>query len=419
VVQTERLDARTTAGRRAGIPPRRKHVHLWFPDLHAKGGIQVYSTFFLRALVELFPELRLTVVVKNDPLGATQPWLERRARVVRTGHWPRELRTAAFSSRLAVEYLRDLPALVICGHLNFTGAAYWLRRATGVPYWAIAHGVEAWNLRSDRVRRAVCAADRIISVSHYTADRLVAEQGVPAGRVSILPNTFDPELFRPGPKPAQLLQRYRLSPNARVIMTVARLHYDERYKGYAQIIKALPTIRHYVPDVHYLVIGSGNDRQRIERLIDQHRLRDHVTLAGFVPDAELPDHYRLCDVFAMPSKKEGFGIVYLEALSCGKPVLAGNRDGALDALCGGELGVLVDPDDPQAIGGALIEMLQGSHPLAILKDPERLRRRVIEEFAPRHFAEKLKALCLGYGPCRQEATDASDAACSGNLERAT
>ena len=119
-------------------------------------------------------------------------------------------------------------------------------------------------------------------------------------------------------------------------------------------------------------------------------LQDCVTLAGFIPDEELNDHYNLCDVFAMPSKGEGFGIVYLEALACGKPVLAGNCDGALDALNLGELGVLVDPDDVQTIAQYLIEILQQNHSNNLIYQPELLRQKVIEYFGFERFQQTLK-----------------------------
>lgn len=84
-----------------------------------------------------------------------------------------------------------------------------------------------------------------------------------------------------------------------------------------------------------------------------------MTFAGRVPAEELADHYRLCDVFAMPSTGEGFGIVFLEAMACGKPVIGGTRDAAVDALRHGELGVLVDPEDPVQLRDALIAVLVG------------------------------------------------------------
>lgn len=91
----------------------------------------------------------------------------------------------------------------------------------------------------------------------------------------------------------------------------------------------------------------------------------------------------------MPSKGEGFGIVYLEALACGKPTLGGNQDGAIDPLCQGELGVLVNPDDTQEIAQTLIQILQGTYPHPLLYQPEVLRQKVIERFGFEHFEQTL------------------------------
>jgi glycosyltransferase involved in cell wall biosynthesis len=140
------------------------------------------------------------------------------------------------------------------------------------------------------------------------------------------------------------------------------------------------------------MVGKGSDRPRIEQLINQLNLQDCVTLTGFVPDDELCAHYNLCDVFALPSKSEGFGIVYLEALACGKPTLGGNQDGAIDALCHGELGVLVDPDDVGAITQTLIQILQGTYLHPILYKPGILRQKVIDNFGFERFKKTLAEL---------------------------
>jgi phosphatidyl-myo-inositol dimannoside synthase len=173
---------------------------------------------------------------------------------------------------------------------------------------------------------------------------------------------------------------------------VARLESSEQYKGYDQILRALPTIRAQIPDVHYILVGKGSDRPRIEQTIADLKLQDCVTLAGFIPDEELCDHYNLCDVFAMPSKGEGFGIVYLEALACGKPTLGGDRDGAIDALCNGELGVLVNPDDVDVIAQTLSQMLQKTYPHPLLYQPQALRERVIATFGFKQFQQTLQKL---------------------------
>lgn len=374
-------------------PSHRTRIHLWFPDIFGfKGGIQVYSAFLLEAICQSFPEFDYSVFLKHDqaaPPGEFGQNGQPSPRLHFSGKWPAGLRTSAFAAQIITSALQHPPDLIIATHLHFTPAACWLKQLRGIPYWAIAHGVEAWGVQRPRLQKSLQLADRILSVSNYTRERLLAEQQLDPAKISRLPNTFDASRFRIGPKPPYLLERYGLSPQQPLILTVARLVASEQYKGYVSILRAMPEIVRHIPDVHYLIVGQGNDRPHIEQLVADLGLAGRVTLTGYVPDQELCDHYNLCNVFAMPSKREGFGIVYLEALACGKPTLAGNKDGAIDALCNGELGVLVDPDNVDAIAPALIEILRGnfSHPL--LYRPEALRQKVTETYGFSRFKEKL------------------------------
>jgi glycosyltransferase involved in cell wall biosynthesis len=211
------------------------------------------------------------------------------------------------------------------------------------------------------LQTALHHADRILAVSNYTRDRLLKEQNLDPHKIPILPNTFDHHLWKINQKPDYLLKRYRLDRQQPIILTVSRLSSDEPYKGYNKILDALPQIRALIPNIHYIIVGKGDDEPRLKEFIERHQLQDCVTLAGFIPDSELKDYYNLCDLFALPSKGEGFGIVYLEALACGKPILGGDRDGAIDALCQGKLGVLVNPDDLNAIAQTSIRILQGNY----------------------------------------------------------
>ncbi|MGK7928228.1 MAG: glycosyltransferase [Spirulina sp.] len=368
-------------------------IHLWFPNIFEfKGGIQVYSAFLLQALQELYPQKEYDVFLKHDRRSLPHiPYLEK-TRFHFSGTVPLTFRTFNFAAQLAKHCLRHRPDLIIASHANFAVLADQIQRFLGIPYWTIAHGTEVWNVKKPSLRKALQRADRILAVSNYTRDRLLAEQDLNPERVCLLPNTFDAEGFTIAPKPDYLLQRYHLSAEQPIILTVARLDSTQQYKGYDEILQGLPKIRAAIPNVHYLLVGKGDDRDRIEDLVDSLNLQDCVTLTGFVPDEELCDHYNLCDVFAMPSRGEGFGIVYLEALACGKPVLGGNRDGAIDALCDGKLGVLVDPEDPEAIAGSLIEILQKNTANPILYQPEMLRSQVVEIYGFERFKETLAQL---------------------------
>lgn len=368
-------------------------IHLCFPNiLEFKGGIQTYSLFFIQALQSLYPEHNYRVFLKHDTDSKADFILSKKLQIHFTGTWPLPLRTLVFATQIVGYGLWERPSLIIATHLNFTQAAYWIKRLTGIPYWTVAHGVEAWNIKRPALQTALKHADRIISVSGYTRDRLLAEQNLEPNKVCILPNTFDASRFQIAPKPPYLLKRYGITAENLIILTVARLDSSEQYKGYDKIIQALPQIRRQIPNVHYILVGKGSDRARIEQLIAQLNLQESVTLAGFIPDEELSDHYNLCDIFAMPSKGEGFGIVYLEALACGKPTIGGDRDGAIDALCQGKLGALVNPDSMEEIATTIIQILQGKYSNPIIYKPEILRQKVIETFGFERFKQTLAEL---------------------------
>ena len=367
--------------------------HLWLPDIFEfKGGIQVYSAFLLEALQNIAPDASYNVFLKHDTRALLpHPFLPE-TRFHFAGKYPLQVRTPAYACQLLSQGLLQSPTLVIATHVNFSVAAYWLKRLGGVPYWIVAHGLESWNIERPALKKALAYADKIISVSDYTRDRLLKEQNLAPEQISLLPNTFDESSFAIADKPEYLLKRYGLQPNQPIILTVGRLDQIDRYKGYDKILRALPKIRTYFPNIHYLLVGSGSDRSRVESLIQQLDLADCVTLTGFVPDSELTDHYNLCDVFAMPSKGEGFGIVYLEALACGKATLGGNQDGALDALCHGKLGALVDPDNGSEIAHTLIQILAGDYPNPIIYQPEKLRQQTIDTFGFENFQSTLAGL---------------------------
>jgi glycosyltransferase involved in cell wall biosynthesis len=136
----------------------------------------------------------------------------------------------------------------------------------------------------------------------------------------------------------------------------------------------------------YLIVGKGNDTERVQALAAELGMADCLTLCGFVPDEELADHYRLANVYAMPSDGEGFGIVFLEAMACGIPVLAGNLDGSVDALADGKLGQLVDPRSIEAIADGLVALLSGKGPADWFK-PEILRAQCMEHYGQGAFRE--------------------------------
>ncbi|MGB3693812.1 MAG: glycosyltransferase [Spirulinaceae cyanobacterium] len=374
----------------------RAHFFLLFPNIfNFKGGVQVYSRFLLETLQDLYPQAAYDVFLKYDSYVTQDNFFLGQTNFHCLGNLPRWWQSFCLFWQTTILGILQRPTLVITTHINYAIALYWLKKLTGIPYWVVVHGLEGWNLENPSLQAALKYADRTVAVSEYTRKRLLREQQLSPQQIAVLPNTFDAAKFQPQPKPTYLQKRYGLEPNQPIILTVTRLGTSATYKGYEQILQALVEVRKQIPNLHYLLVGKGDDLPRVQALVKQLSLTDCVTLTGFVPDKELCDHYNLCDVFALPSRGEGFGIVYLEALACGKPVLAGNRDGAIDPLQQGELGCLVNPEDVTEIATKLQELLEKTYPNALLFSPHLLRERTIRDYGLTQFTHSLANLACG------------------------
>jgi glycosyltransferase involved in cell wall biosynthesis len=235
--------------------------------------------------------------------------------------------------------------VVICGHINLlpvAALAAWLQQA---PLVLIIHGVEAWEPHgSALVRGCVRRVDAFVAVSEHSKERFLEWAPLRAEQGHVIPNCIDPEPYGPGPKRDDLLTRYGLNDRT-VLLTLGRLSSEEQYKGHDEVLEVLPALAEDVPDVAYLICGDGDDRPRLEAKAERLGIADRVVFAGYVPDDEKADHYRLADAFVMPGSGEGFGIVYLEALACGVPVVASTADASEEAVLGGRIGTVVDPSN--------------------------------------------------------------------------
>lgn len=365
-------------------------IHIWTPGIcEGSGGIQAFSRFFVEAIHQIFPQAALRVIVKHDAPGLNDPLRSLPVSFHSVCTVPAALRTAVLAGIGIGLGLRDSPVLALTTHVHFLPALSLLHRLKGIPCVAVLHGIEAWNLQGGRRVKALRSADRLIAVSRFTRDRVVHKHGVDAGRVEVVPNTFDAARFAPGPKPAHLLARFGLRPDQPVLLTISRLDMSERYKGHREVLHALPQIREKFPNVRYLIGGDGNDLPNLREKARVLQLDEHVSFAGHVPGEQLPDFYRLCDAFVMPSTSEGFGIVFLEALASGRPCIVGNLDASPEAIGDGRLGFAVDPRSPAEIAEAVVKLLGRQHNKPWLHEPETLRSEILECFGFAAFKRRL------------------------------
>lgn len=295
-----------------------------------------------------------------------------------------------FSIALFFYLLWRRPRQVFCGHILLAPLVQHCCGWFNVPYTILTYGKEVWHELETPYKAALQQASSIWTISRYTGDRLCQSNQISPEKLKILPCAIDDVYFTPGPKAPDLLERYTISSESKVMVTVARLWSGDIYKGVDITIRALPTIQKVVPTIQYLIIGRGDDQPRLAQLAKDLDVEDHVIFVGFVPTEELKNHYRLADAYVMPSQ-EGFGIVYLEAMACGIPVVSGDADGSADPLQDGRVGWQVPHRDPQSVANACIELLQGKDQRC---NGEWLREEAIAKFGKSMFIHRLRSLLL-------------------------
>ena len=277
--------------------------------------------------------------------------------------------------------------VVFCGHVFMAPLAWLLARLFGARYWLQAHGIDSLAIGRGRLRRAVEAADLVTTVSRATRKSLLERANLLPEHVRVLPNTVR-GLFSPGAPSAALRARLGLG-SGPVLLTVGRLAASERYKGHEQIFAALPALRAEFPNLVHLVAGEGDDRARLEqRALELTGDESAVRFLGYVPEEQLPDLYRLADLFVMPSSLEGFGIVYLEAAACGLRVVGGVGGGSADAIPDTRVGVTVEPKD----GASLIAAIKWS------LGQGRADQTAVEPYRQSHFAAAANRLLVRLTP---------------------
>ncbi len=262
-----------------------------------------------------------------------------------------------FLVRALVAAIHLRPTIIVIGHINFCFVGALIARLVGSRTILIVYGGEAWRARqSSSVNRSISRVDCVASISQLTMSRLGGWAHVDAHRQYLLPCCVDLGKFTPGPQNKALVDALRLA-GKRVIMTMGRLATEEQAKGFDEVIAQIPRLINAIPNLVYVICGKGSDARRLRDKAAALGVSDQVIFTGFVPENQKADFYRLADAYVMPSRGEGFGIVILEALACGVPVLGSSIDGTSEALMGGNLGLCVDPRNADALYAGIRETL--------------------------------------------------------------
>ena len=340
-----------SGGGRARSRAGARILYLLTDGYGGKGGIAAYNRDALRALCESGSVAEVVALPRLAPLP--------------TGDLPPKLLYDLAAIGGAAAYLKVLLRhgrsgrfdLIYCAHVNLAPLARLAARLLRVPWLLAIYGIEAWEESPRRlVRQSVKRADHVVSISDVTLQRFLAFAPYPAERTSLLPNAIHLGDFGMADRNPEMERRWGLG-GRKVLLTFGRMSASERYKGFDEMLEVLPSLSAKVPNICYLLAGDGDDRPRLEEKARQNGVSDRAVFTGYVDEREKPDLYRLADAYVMPSYGEGFGFVLIEAMACGVPVVASRTDGGREAVRDGLLGRLVDPEDPAAIEGAVLEAL--------------------------------------------------------------
>jgi glycosyltransferase involved in cell wall biosynthesis len=365
-----------------------------FPELDAPGGVQRAGRHLAAVMTEFAGSrgLECRILSLNDKAEVKRLDVTGRE-IVFTGSERAKgsfLAAALKTARRAAGKGKRAPKLVVAGHPNLAPVVRAMRLVTPRLRSVICtHGIEVWQPLPRVRRNSLRKADLVLAPSKYTAGHVAADQGVDVGKIRVLPWALDPrfEVLAQHAASSAVPSRF---PQGQVVLTVGRWRADERYKGMDTLITALPRLLPRWPDLQLVAVGDGDDRAWLEDLAEETGVDRHVHFLSGLSYEDLAACYGHCELFALPSKGEGFGLVYLEAMACGKPVIGGAHGGAPEVIEDGKTGYVVPHGDAAQLATAMETLLDDAALRAEMG--RRGKQRVETEFKFTVFAKSFRKI---------------------------
>ncbi|HZV95459.1 MAG TPA: glycosyltransferase family 4 protein [Candidatus Nitrosocosmicus sp.] len=276
----------------------------------------------------------------------------------------------------------------------------WARRRGRRPFVVMLKGIIADELRNERglvrallgvqarwERRNTARADAVVVPSRYSAAVAAEVYGVPAARIGVVPEGIDLAAWR-----ARLAAAPRRPRPGPTVLAVGRTYARKRFPD---LLHAAARLKPAIPGLRVRVVGKGPEWDALVRLHAELGLGDTVALRGDVTWDELAEEYVNADCFCLPSVQEGFGIVFLEAMAAGLPVVACRAAAVPEVVREGETGVLVPPRAPPALADALADLLRSPERARALGGAARVRVAdyAVERVAER-FLDTVRSYCV-------------------------
>ncbi|HKW01235.1 MAG TPA: glycosyltransferase family 4 protein [Vicinamibacterales bacterium] len=335
------------------------------------GGVASVSRLIWQVMGDTWGDRRRLITLGNAPA-----YPARRRRPSIAGR-------AAFGLRLAASQAAHPDGWVFFTHLSLARAQRYVPAMLRRQYAVFLHGIEAWRTLNADEQEILHGAALRVANSRYTASAIAAANpGL--GSIEICPLAFAPV-----DAPSQVKRPCAETPDVgpRAVLLVGRMDAGERYKGHDELLEVWPRVVASTPDARLVFAGDGDDRARLLAKAAALGVASHVIFTGFLPTDGLACLYNSAAVFAMPSRGEGFGLVYLEAMAHGLPCIGSTHDAAREVIDDGATGYLVDQADGHALADRVTKLLVDENLRRRLGAAG--RRRVAEQFSYRQFSHRL------------------------------
>ena len=364
-----------------------------FPDLLAHGGVQEAGRQTMAALSEIAAEQgwQTRFLSLNDPKGPHS--VSVRARSISFTGYQRAKANFVFAACRAA---RKNARIIFAAHPNLGPPASVAKKfGRDAKVIVVTHGVDVWEKLSPQRRKALLEADLVLAPSSYTVAKLAEVQGVAPEKIIRLAWPLGSAFLKLAEDSSSLPLPKSFPKNGAVILGVGRWAAAEKYKGADDLILATAKLRTQNPNISLVLVGTGDDLARLKALANAHNLGVAVRFLEDLPRNELVACYAHCDIFALPSTGEGFGLVFLEAMALGKPVIGVASGGTLDIIRDGRNGILVPPpkSDPSGLENALARLLADP---ALRQSMGREGARIVaEEYSVAAFQQSLERILVG------------------------
>lgn len=346
------------------FPPRTGGSGRWFSEIYRRLPREQYFVAPGECQVSTHDIDKHPMIVGRLPLSLGE-WGVRKLQGLRE-YWRAWRATAKIVKANRIDRLH-------CGRMLPEGWIAWLlKKSHGLPYVCYVHGEEtSYGVHSRELgwmmRRVLRDADLLIANSQNTASILRGEWSVPQQKLRVLHPGVDTDQFVPADRNSALREKLGWGERP-VVLTVGRL---QKRKGHDVLLDAMPVIIQQVPDVLYVIVGEGEERHRLERIIADLKLESHVQMAGEFQDQALIEAYQQCDLFVLPNRNvdgdiEGFGMVLLEAQACSRPVIAGDSGGTAETMQVGKTGLILDCTTPAELERVIPGLLLDSQKMAAM-----------------------------------------------------